>query len=199
MKKLIAITAVLFLACTTYAQKVKSGSSAPAFELKDSNGKTHKLSDYSGKTVVLEFVNFSCPFVQKHYDSNNMQGLQKKYTEKDVIWLTVCSSADQKPGFMKSDMINKTLKMKSASPSAYLIDNKGTLGKSLGAKTTPHMYIINKDGKIAYQGAIDNKRSTSTADIAKSTNYVSQALDEILAGKKVSKDTTKAYGCGIKY
>ena len=197
MKKVI--TVLMLCLFTGALSAVESGAAAPAFSLMDSMGKTHSLDQYKGKIVVIESVNFQCPFVKKHYDSNNMQSLQKKYTGKDVVWLTVCSSAKGKPGHMANEAINKVFKAKGMASSAYLIDANGVVGKAYGAKTTPHMFIIDAKGKLAYQGAIDSVKSTKASDIKGATNYVSQGLDELLAGKSVSAPKTKAYGCGVKY
>ena len=179
---------------------VETGKAAPDFSLTSADGKTVKLSDYKGKTVVLEWVNEGCPFVRKHYDSGNMQSLQAKYTNKDVIWLSVCSSAEGKQGhWSDGDEANEFKRREKAAMSAILLDPEGTVGRAYGAKTTPHMYIINKKGVLEYQGAIDDTASTRAKDIPKSTNWVVQALDELLAGKKVSVSDTKPYGCSVKY
>src|SRR6059036_2616147 len=148
------------------------GSTAPDFSLTDAKGETHSLSQYKGKYVVLEWFNPECPFVKKHYGSGNMQKLQDQYTSKGVVWLTIDSNA---PG------------------------TEGKVGRAFGAKNTPNMVIINPDGKIAYEGAIDSKASPNPADIPSSTNYVKAALDESLAGKSVSTPQTKPYGCSVKY
>ena len=197
MKKVIAVLMLSLFAGVLSA--VESGAAAPAFSLKDSMEKTHSLDQYKGKIVVVEMVNFQCPFVKKHYDSNNMQSLQKTYTDKGVVWLTVCSSAKGNPGYMTNEAINKVYKAKAMASTAYLIDADGVTGKAYGAKTTPHMFVVDAKGNLAYQGAIDSVKSTKASDIKGSTNYVSQALDELLAGKAVSMPKTKAYGCGVKY
>ncbi|MBN2710627.1 MAG: thioredoxin family protein [Calditrichaceae bacterium] len=175
------------------------GEKAPDFNLTDSNGKQHSLSDYKGKYVVLEWVNFGCPFVQKHYNSKNMQTLQKEYRDKGVVWLSISSSASGKQGYLSAAEINETLKEKSSQPNAYLIDEDGTVGKLYDAKATPHMYIIDPDGNLIYNGAIDNIRSTNVEDVAKAHNYVSKTLDALLTGEKVEPFSTEAYGCSVKY
>ncbi len=175
------------------------GAKAPDFSLVDTNGKTHALSDYKGKTVVLEWVNFGCPFVVKHYDSKNMQSLQKKYTDKGVVWLSISSSAKGKEGNMSPAEWNKEITAQKASSTAYLLDENGKVGKAYEAKTTPHMFIINAEGNLVYKGAIDDKRSTKASDIKSSKNYVSAALDEVLANKKVTTAATEPYGCSVKY
>lgn len=199
MKLKIFFSLVFFLSTTLFAQSAKLNEAAPDFKLKDSNGKEHSLSDFKGKVVVLEWINYDCPFVKKHYNSKNMQSLQEKYTKQDVIWLAVCSSAPGKQGNFSTDEINKRSKEHGAKFTAYLIDEDGKVGKMYGAKTTPHMFIINKDGKLVYAGGIDDKASTDVEDIQKAKNYVSSALDEILSGKQVSVQSSTPYGCSVKY
>lgn len=181
------------------ASDVEVDKPAPDFALKDTNGKVHKLSDYRGKFVVLEWVNFGCPFVGKHYNSGNMQKLQKTYTEKGVVWLSICSSAPGKQGHYPPEKINALLKEKHASPSAYLIDEEGEVGKLYGAKTTPHMYIINPKGELIYAGGIDDKPSTKLKDIETAKNFVRAALDAAMAGKPVDVKEARPYGCSVKY
>ncbi len=197
---------ILFLAvgltvgffANSFAQ-VENGKAAPNFTLKDSNGNEVSLSQYQGKFVVLEWLNYDCPFVKKHYGSGNMQSLQKTYTGKGVIWLSIASSAPGTEGYYEAADINRLNAEKKASPTAILLDPAGTVGKLYGAQTTPHMYIIDPQGVLVYQGAIDDIRSTNPDDIAKSRNYVSSALDEAMAGKPVSIPSTKSYGCSVKY
>lgn len=175
------------------------GKPAPAFSVKDWDGKTRSLSDFKGKTVVLEWFNFYCPFVRKHYDPGNMQSLQKKYTGKGVVWLSVCSSADGKPGWATPEAHKTNFKERNGAPTAVLIDADGTMGRAYGAKTTPHMFVIDKKGVLAYAGAIDDNTSADKEAVKTAKNYVAAALDETLAGKPVSTSATKAYGCSIKY
>lgn len=182
-----------------YSQTAKLNEPAPNFTLKDSYDKKHSLSDFKGKIVVLEWINFECPFVKKHYNSNNMQMLQEKYGEKGVVWLAVCSSAKSKQGNFSNKEINERTKTNKAKYAAYLVDEDGKVGKMYGAKTTPHMYIIDKSGKLVYAGAIDDKPSTDIDDIESAKNYVSAALDELLEGKKVSIQSSTPYGCSVKY
>jgi hypothetical protein len=172
---------------------------APAFTLGASDGKTYSLSDFKGKFVVLEWVNFGCPFVRKHYDSGNMQQLQKSYTAKGVIWLSVCSSAPGKQGYYAGEALTKQLTQEKYAGTAYLIDADGTAGMSYGAKTTPHMFVIDPKGTLIYAGAIDDKPSTNRDDIVRATNYVSQALDAAMAGKTVTTKESRSYGCSVKY
>ena len=175
------------------------GKPAPDFTLTDTHGKTHALSESKGKYVVLEWFNEGCPFVKKHYDSNNMQTLQKEYTGKGVVWFTINSSAAGKQGNHTASEYNKILADKKAASTALLMDHDGQVGKLYGAKTTPDMYIVDKKGILIYSGAIDDTRSTDAADIPKSKNYVKEALDAALADKAVTVATTKPYGCSVKY
>ena len=177
----------------------KVGEIAPNFKLKAHNGKTYSLSDFKGKHVVLEWFNKDCPFVKKHYGSNNMQKLQKEYSKKGVVWLTVVSSAPRKQGFLTPEMAKKTKYEQGSKAFAILLDSDGKVGKAYSAKATPHMYVIGPDGKFVYTGAIDSTPSTDADDIKDSKNYVQMALDDSLAGKEVKIKRSKAYGCGVKY
>ena len=188
-----------FLAVSAANAAATVGQPAPAFALTDTNGKAVNLADYKGKTVVLEWHNPECPFVKKHYDSSNMQGLQSKYTKDGVVWLAVSSTESGHQDYKKPDVMNGILKTSKASPTAYLMDDNGATGKSYGAKTTPHMYIINAQGTLVYAGGIDDKRSSSVADVKTAKNFVAAALDEIKAGKPVSVATSTPYGCNVKY
>lgn len=182
-----------------FAKEIKTGKGAPKFSLKDVNGAVHNLKDYRGKYVVLEWINFDCPFVKKHYNSGNMQSLQKKYTDKDVVWLAINSSAPGKQGNYSTEEILKRSQDHEAAFSAYLIDANGEVGKMYGAKTTPHMFIVDPEGRVVYAGAIDDIKSTNVADIEKASNYVSIALDAVLSGNDVEVTMTKPYGCSVKY
>lgn len=197
-KKFVIIFLFLF-AIIGSAQTAKLNEQAPNFKLIDSNGKEHSLSDFKGKIIVLEWINYECPFVKKHYNSKNMQAIQEKYTNADVVWLAICSSAESKQGNFSNDEINSRSKKHNAKFTAYLIDSNGKVGKMYGAKTTPHMFVIDKDGKIVYAGGIDDKASTDIEDIKSARNYVSSALDELLAGKTVSNQSSTPYGCSVKY
>lgn len=197
MKLMIALLVLI----SHVAFALETGTSAPDFTLPGLNPKMKevKLSDLKGKIIVLEWLNHGCPFVRKHYDSGNMQALQKKYVEKNVIWLSIISSAPGKQGHVDE---KGALKDKTANKSAatdILLDPEGKVGKLYGAKMTPHMYIIDKNGILVYQGAIDDRPDTDQNSIQGAKNYVATALDELMSGKKVSRDTTKAYGCGVKY
>lgn len=178
---------------------VSSGSTAPDFTLTDSNGESHSLSDYKGKYVVLEWINHDCPFVKKHYESGNMQSLQKEFGEKGVVWFSVASSAPGKQGHYDGETWNELTSEKGAEPKAVLLDPSGKVGKLYGAKTTPHMYVVNPEGTLIYQGAIDSKPSANPKDVQSAENYVSSALNTALSGNEVSVDSTKAYGCSVKY
>jgi peroxiredoxin len=172
---------------------------APDFTLPDVRGESHSLSSYKGKFVVLEWTNFDCPFVHKQYDSGQMQKLQGTYTSKGVIWLRICSSAEGKQGHYTADEIQKRLGEDKSKATAYLVDAEGSVGRIYGAKTTPHMFVINPEGVLIYTGAIDDKPSTNVADISRATNYVAAALDNSLAGKPVAVKTSTPYGCSVKY
>jgi peroxiredoxin len=175
------------------------GSAAPDFSLTDAGGKTHSLSQYKGKTVVLEWFNPECPFVKKHYGSGNMQKLQEEYTSKGIVWLTIDSNAPGTEGNLSSEQAEKITTAWKTHQTALLLDPEGKVGRAYGAKNTPNMVVINPEGKIAYEGAIDSKATPNPADIPNSTNYVKAALDESLTGKPVSNPATKPYGCSVKY
>ena len=196
-RSVLAVLATVALAAPSFAATV--GQPAPDFKLTDTTGKTHALADFKGKTVVLEWVNYDCPFVGKHYDSGNMQKLQKTYTGKGVVWLSVNSSAPGKQGNFPAEKVNALLKEKAAAPTAYLQDANGAVGQAYGAKTTPHMFVIDPAGKLVYAGGIDDKKSTDVADVKTARNFVSAALDEVLAGKPVTTSSAEPYGCSVKY
>lgn len=201
MKNLISVAAVLMavsVAPVVYAQAVV-GQPAPAFQATDVNGKPVQLSDFAGKHVVLEWFNPGCPFVQKHYNSGNMPSTQKAALSKGAVWLSINSDA-REPGDKKAaTAFPNWLKDKGASPTAVVLDGAGTIGKAYGARATPHMFVIDPQGKLVYAGAIDSKPSTNPDDIKMATNYVGQALNESMAGKVVSKPKSQAYGCSIHY
>jgi peroxiredoxin len=175
------------------------GTAAPDFSLTDAKGKTHSLSQYKGKYVVLEWFNPECPFVKKHYGSSNMQNLQKEFTDKGVVWLTIDSNAPGTQGSLTPEEADKIATSWKTHETALLLDPEGSAGRAYGAKNTPNMVIINPEGKIIYHGAIDNKATPNPSDIPSSTNYVKAALDQSLAGKTVSTPETKPYGCSVKY
>ena len=196
-KALVLICVVVL--CAIAARGVKTGDPAPGFTAVDSNGKQQKLSEYKGKYVVLEWHNQGCPYTKKHYDSGNMQRLQKEWTSKGVVWLTVISSAPGKQGFVTPAQENEYLKEVKAEPTAVLMDPAGTLGRLYDAKTTPHMYIIDPKGTLIYQGAIDDRRTSDQKDLQGAKNYVETALTEAMAGKPVTEAATRPYGCSVKY
>jgi glutathione peroxidase-family protein len=189
----------LLAALLSQAWAVRIGERAPDFTATDSNGQTHKLSEYAGKFVVLEWHNRGCPYTQKHYTSGNMERLQREWTGRGVIWLTVISSAPGKQGYVSAADENSYVKEMKAAPTAVLLDSTGALGHLYDAKTTPQMIIINPQGVMIYDGAIDDKPTTDTADISGAKNYVQQALEEATAGKAVSVASTRPYGCSVKY
>jgi peroxiredoxin len=181
------------------ASAASVGQPAPDFTLTDTQGSQRALKSLKGKFVVLEWVNYECPFVQKHYGSGNMQKLQKTYTGKGVVWLSVNTSAPGKQGHYAPAEVNAKLKELGASPTAYLMDADGTVGKAYGAKTTPHMYVIDPQGTLVYAGGIDDKPSTDQSDVATAKNFVASALDEAMAGKPVTTASSQPYGCAVKY
>ena len=178
---------------------VRVGEPAPDFTGVDSNGKTHRLSDFKGKTVVLEWTNHECPFVRKHYESGNMQKLQKTATSDGVVWLSIVSSAPSQQGNVNGQKANELTKSRQAAPTAVLLDAEGTIGRSYNARTTPHMFVIAPDGKLVYAGGIDSISSSDKADISKAQNYVTAALKAVKSGQPVSKPMTQPYGCSVKY
>lgn len=194
---LLRLAVLIALIASAFA--VKIGDPAPGFTAVDSNGKQRSLADYKGKFVVLEWHNQGCPYTKKHYESGNMQHLQKEWTDKGVVWLTVISSAPGTQGFVTPAQENDYVKTMSAVPTAVLMDPGGTLGHLYAAKTTPHMFIIDPTGTLIYNGAIDDHPTSDKADIANSKNYVSAALGESMSGKPVTDATTRPYGCSVKY
>src|SRR5437764_12740998 len=195
---LTAITA--FAAGALYAPDVPpAAGAAPDFSAPDANGKTQSLSPYKGKYIVLEWFNPECPCVKKHYGTDNMQKLQKEYTDKGVVWLTIDSNAPGTEGNLTPEQAEKVATSWKTQQTALLLDPDGKVGRAYGAKNTPNMVIINPEGKIAYEGAIDSKATPNPADIPSSTNYIKSALDQSLAGKSISTPQTKPYGCSVKY
>jgi hypothetical protein len=175
------------------------GSQAPDFKGTDSNGKAQTLSQYRGKWVVLEWANKGCPYEQKHYLSGNMEALQREWTGKGVVWLSVISSAPGEQGYVTAAEENQYLKKMNAAPSAAILDPEGTIGHLYQAKTTPHMFVIDPTGKLIYQGAIDDKPTTDQQDIKTAHNYLNEALTNAMAGKPVPTASTRPYGCSVKY
>lgn len=200
MKSLLLMALTLIPLTTTAAYAApKVGEMAPEFTATDTNGKTVSLSEFKGKTVVLEWTNPDCPFVKKHYDGGNMQSLQTTATADGVVWIAINSSAKGKEGNYSATELNKIYADKKSAQTHLIIDETGTIGTLYAAKTTPHMFVIDKDGKLAYAGAIDDNSSADKADIATSKNYVTAAIADLKAGKAVETSSTNPYGCGVKY
>lgn len=198
--RLIGFTAAaMAVAALTTLQAARVGEPAPDFTVKDTKGKEHTLASFKGKFVVLEWHNQGCPYVKKHYESGNMQALQKEWTGKGVVWLTVISSAPGLQGYVTPTEADAYVKEKSAAPTAVLLDASGTMGRAYDAKTSPHMFVIDPNGRLVYNGAIDDKPTSDKADIPGAKNYVSAALTEALAGKAVTMPTSRPYGCSVKY
>ena len=175
------------------------GQPAPDFTLRDATGKTVRLSDFRGKHVVLEWTNPGCPYVQKHYNSGNMPATQQEAVGKGVVWLSINSTEKTATDYLEPAKLVAWQKERKAAPTSVLMDEEGTAGKAYGARTTPHMYIVNPQGQLIYAGGIDSIPSSNPDDIKKATNYVKQALGEALAGKPLTAATTRPYGCSIKY
>jgi hypothetical protein len=195
-----ALSSIAALFASGYVHAAATvGQPAPDFTLKDASGKTVKLSDYKGKHVVLEWTNPGCPFVQKHYNSGNMPTTQKDAMDKGVVWLSVNSTEKDSSDYLEPVKLVAWMGEHKASPSAMLMDEEGNVGKAYGARTTPHMYIVNPQGQLIYAGGIDSIASSRQEDIPKATNYVKLGVSEALAGKQLTAATTKPYGCSIKY
>ena len=195
-----AIATLLLTTAMAAAHAVTVGQVAPDFSLTDVNGKTVKLSDFKGKNVVLEWTNPGCPFVVKHYGSNNMQSLQADAKAKGVVWLSINSTEKNHSDYLAPVKLNAKINGEWKGASSYLLmDESGKAGQAYAAKTTPHMYVIDPTGKLVYAGGIDDKRSANPADVKTAKNYVRAALDETLAGKPVSVATAQPYGCSVKY
>ena len=197
MRRLPVFAAVVAFALTAAAARV--GDPAPDFTGTDSHGQTHKLSDYRGKYVVLEWTNNGCPYTRKHYNSGNMQNLQKEWTARGVVWFTILSSAPGEQGYMTASQENAWIARVHADPTAAILDPTGAIGHEYEAKTTPDMYVIDPSGKLIYAGAIDDHPTTDPSDIPHSNNYVSDALKEAMAGQPVQVTYTRPYGCSVKY
>ena len=196
----LALLVALFgLAFTFAPAKPEIGKAAPAFTLKDTAGNVHSLSDFKGKYVVLEWLNYDCPFVQKHYGSGNMQALQARYTEQDVVWLSIVSSAPGKQGHFAPAEMDRRTAAAGGQQTAVLLDGAGTTGRAYNAKTTPHMFVIDPAGTLVYMGGIDNMPTANPGDVARATNHVAAALDAAMAGKAVPVAVSQPYGCSVKY
>lgn len=201
MKKMAnGILGLALLALAGIAQAaLKPGDAAPDFSAQDSNGNKVSLADLRGQHVVLEWTNNECPFVKKHYDSGNMQALQKTYTGKGYRWYSIISSAPGKQGHVSAARANELTSSRGAAPTGVILDESGAIGKAYDARTTPHLFIIDPAGTLVYMGGIDNVPSTDQADIAGATNYVKAAFDAIEAGQPVAVPVSQPYGCSVKY
>ena len=195
----LVVGTFLFAFAGAVRAEVSVGMPVPNFTLTDVNGQVRSLSDYRGKTVVLEWVNPECPFVKKHYGSGNIPNLQKAATADGVVWLSINSAREGAEGDFNETQAAEWMKQMNASPTAYFRDQSGTVGRLYSAKTTPHMFVISAEGILMYDGAIDSIRSAKIDDIAKAKNYVAAALASIKAGKPIEKMTSQPYGCSVKY
>ena len=189
----------LIAALATLSVAAGPGQDAPAFTLADAQGKSVSLSDHAGKTVVLEWVNFDCPYVRKHYGAGAMQALQKEATSKGVVWLSIASSAPGTQGHFEGKALQKRIAKEKWAGTSYLVDADGKVGRSYGARSTPQMVVIAPDGKVAYAGAIDDKPGSDAEELKSARNHVRDALAALEAGKPVDPATTVPYGCTIKY
>ena len=199
----IVLTVVGYVLCaaplTSAASEVENGKKAPDFEYTDVDGNSGKLSDHEGSYVVLEWFNHGCPFVRKHYESGKMQSLQKEFTNKGVVWIAVNSTSDAHGDYQSAEDTKKKAAEEATAASIIVLDPEGTIGKLYGAKTTPHIFIIDPGGTLIYQGAADSVKSTDVADIPNATNYIQAGLTEAMSGKELTTAETKAYGCSVKY
>jgi peroxiredoxin len=196
---LAALLALALLLPLTARAAPQVGQAAPEFPGTDTAGTAHRLADFKGKTVVLEWTNHDCPFVVKHYESDNMQGLQREAAGEGIVWLSVISSAPGKQGYVTPDQADALTRGRSAEPTAVLLDPEGRIGRAYDARTTPHMYVIDGEGILRYMGGIDDRPSTSQRDIAGAKNYVRAALADLSAGREVAEAVTRPYGCSVKY
>ncbi len=194
-----AVAAAFSLTSLTASAAPAVGQAAPAFKAVDSNGQSLSLDQYLGKTVVLEWTNHECPYVKKHYESSNMQALQKEATAQGVVWLSVISSAPGEQGFVKAADANRLSKERGAAPTRVLLDPSGVLGKLYNARTTPHMFVIDAAGKLVYMGGIDDKPTAAKSDLAKAKNHVRAALGDLTAKRPVATPVSQPYGCNVKY
>ncbi len=195
----LLIAALALGASSASIRAAEVGQAAPDFTLTSVEGPEHSLADFRGKYVVLEWTNYDCPFVVKHYKSGNMQGLQQTFTEKGVVWLSINSSAPGKQGHFTKEEWKKRIADWKVAATVVLLDSDGKVGRAYGAQTTPHIFIVNPEGVMIYAGAIDDKPSTNPADIAGARNFVRAALEAALAGKAIESPSTKPYGCSVKY
>jgi peroxiredoxin len=195
---MIAALGLALLACGSDAA-LRVGQPAPDFEGTDTQGKVHRLSDYRGKTLVLEWTNHECPYVRKHYGAGNMQAQQREAAAQGVVWLSIVSSAPGKQGHVTAAQADELTRSRDAAPNAVILDPAGEIGRAYGARTTPHMFIIDGTGRLVYMGGIDGIASADPTDIPKATQYVRAALQEMAAGRPISSPVTRPYGCSVKY
>ncbi len=194
----VALITLGLYACNSSAT-LRVGEPAPGFEGVDTQGKTHRLVDYRGQTVVLEWTNHDCPYVRKHYGAGNMQDQQREAAAQGVVWLSVVSSAPGKQGHVSPAEADELTRSRKAAPHAVILDPAGKIGRAYGAKTTPHMYIIDDAGKLVYMGGIDSITTSNPDDIPRATQHVRVALQELATGKSVTTPVTRPYGCSVKY
>ena len=199
MKSLLASAVALAFVAGASAQTPMPGDPAPDFTLTSAEGNQHSLSDFRGQVVVLEWVNHGCPFVRKHYSTGNMQQLQQRYTDDDVVWLSICSSAEGKQGYMEPAAILEARSALQTAETAYLIDASGDVGRTYGAERTPEMVVIGEDGSILYRGAIHDNSSANPATVEGASNFVAAALDAVMAGEMIPTSMEQPYGCTVKY
>jgi peroxiredoxin len=199
VKLLIYLTVSLFVFFSKLQGAVQTGGAAPAFTLSDSTGFQRSLSDFKRQYVVLEWTRHDCPFVEKYYEYGDMQALQEELTNAGAAWLQIASSAPGKTGYLTAAQVEAVRKATEAHSTALLLDMDGKVGRAYGARTTPHMFLINPEGIVIYQGAIDSIKSVKVEDIARATNYVKAAYTSAIAGEPIEKSTTVPYGCGVKY
>jgi peroxiredoxin len=196
--RILSMLVIGFLAFSS----VKNGETAPSFSLMNQDKQTVYLDEFRGKKVVLEWTNHDCPFVKRHYETRNMQTLQKDMTDNEVIWLSVVSSAEGKQGYISSTQAKQLTADRDANPTHVLLDKKGEVGRLFSAKTTPHMFVIDEMGKVQYQGAIDNLGNTGalfSTDLSRAKNYVRNAVNQLMSGEEVKDKKTRPYGCSVKY
>jgi peroxiredoxin len=196
--RILSMLVIGFLAFSS----VKNGETAPSFSLMNQDKQTVSLDEFRGKKVVLEWTNHDCPFVKRHYETRNMQTLQKDMTDNEVIWLSVVSSAEGKQGYISSTQAKQLTADRDANPTHVLLDKKGEVGRLFSAKTTPHMFVIDEMGKVQYQGAIDNLGNTGalfSTDLSRAKNYVRNAVSQLMSGEEVKDKKTRPYGCSVKY
>lgn len=198
-KATIGIMAIALCCGAAMAGEAVVGQPAPDFTLTDIDGASHTLSGLRGKVVVLEWTNYDCPFVKKHYGTDNMQSIQKQYTEQGVVWFSICSSAPGKQGNYPAEKWPDLMKEKDSAPTAVLLDADGVVGRLYGAKTTPHMFVVDAGGVLVYAGAIDDNAAADPSTVEGAHNYVRAALDAVKAGQPVEKASTQPYGCSVKY